>query len=50
MVLQMAGVTCQDNELDSMQAAQKFLLDRCKVHTLHSRLTAKHALQSSLLP
>ncbi len=28
---QMAGVVCQDNELESMEAAQRFLLKHCKV-------------------
>ena len=29
--LQMAGVTCKGSELDSISAAQQFLLQHCKV-------------------
>jgi len=46
----MAGVACQDNALESMEAAQKFLLKHCKVRMSCSRVEcdAMHIVQQDL--
>jgi len=49
-VLQMAGVTCQHDELESMEAAQRLLLKHCKVclSCIRVECDAMHTVKSHL--
>ncbi|DBA91709.1 TPA: hypothetical protein ACH3X1_003306 [Trebouxia sp. C0004] len=51
-VAEMAGVTCRDDELESMEAAQRFLLRHCKVCISCIRVgcDAKHIIKQDLSP